>query len=257
MVNRILLYTIFLSLFSSIFTQNTIDKCRLYSNQTDTSGNKLCILCEKGHAPAKQNLPRCDPCDKECVTCVFNPSFCFNCKEKHVLLGTSCMPCMDGCDKCTHPISCDLCGSGYYLNPLSKCAQCSSGCAECKSGLNCAKCKEGFSLFSEASGTNVCRSNKPSDPSKPSEPTRPSDIKPTDKENGSSFLPFVWVFLLLVLVTAVGAGVYIYIQQRKSRDAEYGFDDPARDNASSFYGGQPLVLQEATGQTDPDETPIK
>lgn len=146
-----------------------------------------CTDCEDGYALRGGKCMTCDEAlnDPNCSLC--KETACQDCKvgytlqdgrckpvvcpEKTFLKGSDCLPCEDGCQRCTSEKRCLECSTGFefyqgvckqipcaegfYLNG-DFCEPCIDFCDECKNSTTCEVCQKGY-LFDPEQGKCVVR----------------------------------------------------------------------------------------------------
>ena len=79
-----------------------------------------------------------------CLSCSEDGSSCQSCIGGFVLKKNSCVPCPDGCVKCSEDRFCLACGSGLDISQSGTC--CSFGCGKCAGMGRCVECRDGFRI---------------------------------------------------------------------------------------------------------------
>ena len=99
-----------------------------------------CTECENGYV---SEYGLCNPCEKNCNSCIVESSQCTSCKSGFGLVEKSCVEnCQDYCISCNTP--CTQCEIGYVA-ANNGCAKCDEKCASCQGTKeNCIKCAAGY-----------------------------------------------------------------------------------------------------------------
>ena len=146
--------------------------------------NKTCDLCQGvGLFRPEEDISgraNCQNCGRGCADCL-NATSCRNCLAGWYLEAGRCGKCdqegryrsadFDGkaicvscndpsCRKCSHPLRCDLCFSGYFVNQLGRCQECDDkNCHICDGAHFCQECirnwfiKDGVCVTCDQSGS--------------------------------------------------------------------------------------------------------
>ncbi|BFU22689.1 protein kinase domain containing protein [Entamoeba histolytica] len=100
----------------------------------------------------------CQECNKTCLTCFKNASFCTSCQSDYYLDQNTCITDNGKSGKCSHILpggKCAICKVGYY-NLNSDCYECSENCTTCQRDANsCIECGENYY---HSSSQNKCLS---------------------------------------------------------------------------------------------------
>ncbi|CAD8121951.1 unnamed protein product [Paramecium sonneborni] len=161
-----------------------------FRNQT----NQCITQCPDGqfNDSSDTNDPKCSICDSNCKKCqtlsttctacnglaILVSGHCYLCSEGQYLSGTTCVPCISGCQICS-TITCttcqdsfyyksstneclSICDPGFYGNATTKtCDQCNSSCLTCLAGTNkdCVTCPPGKVLNLQDIINGECQTN--------------------------------------------------------------------------------------------------
>ncbi|ELP90449.1 protein serine/threonine kinase, putative [Entamoeba invadens IP1] len=86
---------------------------------------------------------KCQLCDSNCITCVYNSSFCITCQNGYFMNEHRCVPNKELEESCSvfsvTGNGCYQCKSGYYRLGLN-CLRCSEKCSTCVNAENCVSC---------------------------------------------------------------------------------------------------------------------
>ncbi|CAD8072273.1 unnamed protein product [Paramecium primaurelia] len=133
-----------------------------YFNDNSVINDPKCTICDS-------NCLKCDTAATHCTDCIaagfLVDSYCYICLEGEYFSGTSCSPCINGCQKCISNI-CQQCLEGYYYMDSKnecqiqcddgyfgnyqarQCQICDSTCKTCdnNTNINCLSCHIGYVL---------------------------------------------------------------------------------------------------------------
>ncbi|CAD8121927.1 unnamed protein product [Paramecium sonneborni] len=145
-----------------------------FNDSSDTNDPK-CSICDS-------NCKKCQTLSTTCTACnglaILVSGHCYLCSEGQYLSGTTCVPCISGCQICS-TITCTTCQDsfyyksstneclsscdpGFYGNATTKtCDQCNSSCLTCLAGTNkdCVTCPPGKVLNLQDIINGECQTN--------------------------------------------------------------------------------------------------
>ncbi|ELP84917.1 protein serine/threonine kinase, putative [Entamoeba invadens IP1] len=124
------------------FVLTTNNTCVFYNDSScqfqDTLG---CHRCVSGSFSDSFNT--CQTCDDNCLTCLFNSTFCLTCKNGYFVNDFKCVPnkeLEETCKKFSVTGSgCYRCKIGFYRVGLN-CYKCQEKCSTCVNGETCTEC---------------------------------------------------------------------------------------------------------------------
>ncbi|CAD8124855.1 unnamed protein product [Paramecium sonneborni] len=141
---------------------------------------KTCLICnDKCSCPQSQyydwDLYTCQPCNQNCLSCIYSPSNCTQCTSSQFLDQDrqKCLECKPPCKSCSAIDLCTTCIDGYVQNNgicqtchFDNCLECSNNkCTQCQTGyfktqdFQCEKCSSNCLQCDSKQSCQQCNTN--------------------------------------------------------------------------------------------------